>query len=71
MKPLPTLGEVREDVRTEFDSEYEGKKPNRAERKGIMASKKGDCGKKPRVGKKGDPKPSKSGGRGRGMGRKR
>ena len=31
-----------------------------------MAGKKGDCGKEPRVGKKGDPKPT----RGKGQGRK-
>ena len=29
-----------------------------------MAGKKGDCGGSPRVGKKGDPKPRRGGGRG-------
>jgi len=29
-----------------------------------MAAKKGDCGGTPRVGKKGDPKPVRGGGRG-------
>lgn len=34
--------------------------------------KKGDCGKNPRVGKKGDSKPSRSGrGPGRGLGRRK
>ena len=29
-------------------------------------ARKGDCGRSPRVGKKGDPKPARGGGRGRG-----
>ena len=33
-----------------------------------MAAKKGDCGNTPRVGKVGDPKPSRGPGRGRGNG---
>ena len=35
-----------------------------------MVARKGSCGKKPRVGKAGDPKPSRGGG-GRGNGRGR
>ena len=31
-----------------------------------MAARKGSCGGTPRVGKKGDPKPRRGGGRGRG-----
>jgi len=36
-----------------------------------MVAKKGDCGKTPRVGKKGDPKPGRGRGTGRGTGRGR
>jgi len=36
-----------------------------------MVSRKGSCGKKPRIGKVGDPKPSRGGGRGAGRGRRR
>jgi len=35
-----------------------------------MVAKKGDCGKTPRVGKKGDVKPIRGNGNGRGRGRK-
>ena len=36
-----------------------------------MVARKGDCGKRtPRVGKKGDAKPRRGGGRGNGRGRK-
>jgi len=38
-------------------------KPNRA-KEVVMAAKKGSCGGTPRVGKKGDPKPTRGGGRG-------
>jgi len=34
-------------------------------------ARKGDCGRSPRVGKKGDPKPARGRGRGRGTGRGR
>jgi len=36
-----------------------------------MVAKKGSCGGTPRVGKKGDPKPRRGGGMGRGNGRGR
>jgi len=36
----------------------------------MATARKGDCGRKPRVGKKGDAKPLR-GGRGRGQGRSR
>lgn len=36
---------------------------------GKMVARKGECGRTPRVGKKGDPKPRR--GKGRGMGRGR
>ena len=36
-----------------------------------MAAKKGSCGGTPRVGRKGDAKPARGGGRGRGRGRRR
>jgi len=36
----------------------------------MATQKKGSCGGTPRVGKKGDPKPTRGTGRGRGNGRK-
>ena len=36
-----------------------------------MVARKGECGGTPRVGRKGDPKPSRSGRRGGGRGRRR
>ena len=35
----------------------------------MTIAKKGSCGKTPRVGKAGDPKPARGGGRGAGAGR--
>ena len=35
-----------------------------------MAGRKGECGRTPRVGKKGDAKPRRGNGRGRGRGRR-
>jgi len=37
----------------------------------MATARKGDCGKEPRVGKKGDIKPGRGAGRGRGGGRGR
>ena len=37
----------------------------------MAIARKGDCGRSPRVGKKGDPKPARGRGRGRGTGRGR
>jgi len=49
--------------------DFIGRRRGKAKENNMSAAKKGSCGGTPRVGKKGDPKPSR-GGRGRGAGRR-